>query len=206
MEKIRIIIADEHPIMRLGLKYLLSKDEVFTTIGEATNSEELLGLLTQKSADMVILDLKIPEIDKGISAVKMIKRNYVATKIVIISQLFHPSIIDKSMMLGVDAYLSKKDLVETIHSTLKIVAAGRLVVVPRINMMHDNNNFFVEKLTYREAEILKLIVNGKSRKEIAAEMDIAISTVDFHRQNIKGKIGANNSADIVRISAESGFI
>lgn len=207
MTKKTIIIADDHPVFRLGLSHIINGSEEFAVVAEAENTAELFDVLQSTPCDMVILDMKMEENRDGIKALKKIKETYPEKKVLIMSQLCSPDLVDEAMELGAEGYATKNDIADLILPFLKSIDSGETVLAPRIqSMMISRPGSVVEKLTPREYDILRLSVKGLSRKDIARQLNISISTVNFHRQNIKTKLQADNTAGMIRIAYEEGLV
>lgn len=207
MKPITLIIADDHPIFRIGMKDILEESEEFTVVGEAENGDELLRLMAGTTSEMVILDLRMSDNDDGLTALKAIKRDYPEVKVLIMSQVCNKSILDEVLELGADGYITKNDITEMLIPSLKSISKNKKAFSPRIqSLLMNDAGPPGAKLTRQEKEILRSIKAGKTREESAQELDISISTVNFHRKNIKSKLQAKNLADMIRIATENLLI
>ncbi len=207
MDKTSIIIADDHPIFRIGLNHILKKSGDFTVIAEAEDSDQLFEILRNRSCSIVLLDIKMPGRHDGLSALKIIKEKFPKIKVLIISEYCNKYIVDEAMGLGVDGYITKNDISKMLLIFLKTILKGGKAFSPRIQFLFmDDHGVLDEKLTNREKEVLSLSVKGLIRKQIAERLNITISTVNFHRHNIKGKLHADNFAEMIRIAYEKGLV
>ena len=192
----KIIIADDHPVCRLGLKTALNKCKNVILAGEASDGSELKNCLKAMQCDMVILDMKMPDPDDGLHLLKHIKSEYPHIKVIIMSQYYKRQVVEKALELDVDGYITKDDILDTINYVVLQVFEGKKVYSPRIQEILLKADKIPEgmgdHLTKRELEILKLLVSGCKRKEIADKLKISVPTVDFHKNNIKSKLYAGN--------------
>ena len=206
MGELRVILADDHPVFRMGLLHVLKKDPLFRIVGEAESRTDFLRLLASNECDLAIFDQKMPDAGDGMAALREIKTRYPKVKTVILSQYYVPAVVQEAFDLGLDGYLTKDDISETILPLLKAVAAGDKILSPRVQTsLLKKNVLGAESLTERELAVARLIGKGLSRKEIAADLDIALSTVDFHLQNAKQKLGAKSAVEILQALTERGY-
>lgn len=206
----KIIIADDHPVFRLGLKTALKQCKNVFLAGEAANGPELKHCLEDTDCDLVILDMKMPDPDDGLELLEHIKREYPQIKVIIMSQYYKRNVVEKARQLDVDGYITKEDLMDTVNYVVAQVFAGKKVFSPRIQELLLKKDRIPEgmgdRLTKRELEILKLLVSGCKRKEIADKLQISIPTVDFHKNNIKTKLYAGNLVELIKKSEEFGLV
>ena len=200
------MIADDHPIFRLGLRTALERCEEYHLEAEAADGKELLEHLKNRPCDLAVIDIKMGERDNDLTLLQKIKTDYPSLKVVIISQYYKKSLVEKAVALGVDGYITKDDILDSIIFILERVFAGEKFFSSKVQqvLMDDYtiDGFKMEKLTDRETEVLKLLVAGYKRKEISDELDIAAVTVDFHTANIKAKLNAANLAEIIKKTQE----
>lgn len=207
MAKKTIIIADDHPVFRLGLTHIINTSEEFVVVAEAADVPELFDRLLSTACDLVILDMKMPDNKDGMQALRRIKQDHPHIKVMIMSQMCAMDLVDEAMALGADGYVTKNDIADMILPFLKSIVKGDKVLSPRIqSLVLNRESSHGEKLTARENDILCLSVKGLSRKEIARKLNITVSTVNFHRQNIKDKLQADNLASMIRIAYEKGLV
>lgn len=199
----RIIIADDHAIVREGIASLLDATREFSVVAQAENGEKLLRLLESKACDLVLCDIVMPGLD-GLKALKRIKAAHPATKVVIITMHQDRGFFNEALKAGANGYVLKDDSSAEILGVLRGVAAGHRCFSPRIQSMlaqsfqQDQSPEYV--LTKRELEIFKLIAQAYTHKEIAEELGISLSTVEFHKKNIKDKLNAKNLAELLNLA------
>lgn len=207
MTKKTIIIADDHPVFRLGLAHIINGSEDFVAVGEAENVDGLFARLQSTPCDLVILDMKMPENRDGMEALRRIKQDYPGTKVMIMTQMQALDLVKEALSLGVDGYVTKNDIADMILPFLKSIIKGEKALSPSIqSMMFRRDTGNGEALTPRETDILRLSAQGLSRADISRALKITVSTVNFHRQNIKDKLQVDNLASMIRIAFEKGLV
>jgi DNA-binding NarL/FixJ family response regulator len=198
-----IIITDDHYLFRQGLKKIMEGVGDLDIIGEAGDGLELMLLLDRVSPQMIVLDLSMPNLH-GIEALSVIKAKHATTKVLILSM--HGEYLHQALLAGADGYLLKEDTDRELFSAIDHVREGRIYVSPRLTgELLEKRTDPSELLTSREREVLKLIVHGKSNKEIAETLFISIRTVESHRASVLHKLNLKNTADIVRYAMEKGY-
>jgi two-component system, NarL family, response regulator NreC len=214
MKECRIVLADDHTILRVGLKSILVKHPDWKVVGEAKNGNELLGLLKTLSCDLVILDIAMPEMD-GLTALREISRQFPHIKVLILSMLNDFTHFERAKSLGAAGYMSKEDAGDELPRAIERILGGKLYVSPSVNvvlaerqvhLMENKSTPSIEVLTKRERQILCLIANGMTNKKIAADLQISIHTVENHRSHLSEKLGAKNVAALVQFAIEKGLI
>lgn len=216
MGRYRIVLADDHVLLRQGLKRILEKKANLEVVGEAGNGLELLNLLHKLKADMIILDISMPNL-RGIEAIHEIKAIHPEMKILILTMHKDKEYLHQTISAGADGYLLKEDADTELFSAVETVRQGKIYVSP-----HLSNDLVDEwakirrgeskpvsendKLTTREKEILKLIAEGKSSKEIADLLFISVRTVEHHRANIMNKLNLKKTAELVKYALQKGFV
>ena len=213
--KYRVILADDHVMLREGLKRILSERTDLEVIGEAGDGIELLSLLKNMIPHMVILDISMPKL-RGIEAIHEIKGIYPNIKILVLTMHDDEDYLCQTISAGADGYLLKKDADKELFSAIDKLKLGRIYVSPHIanNLtgglegICDATNPSLEsnQLTVREREIVKLVAEGRSSKEIADFLFISIRTVDNHRANIMQKLKLKKTVELVRYAINKGYI
>lgn len=205
---IRIVIADDHPIFRFGIKTIfknLEKDGL-ALVGEAANGRELMALLKVKETDVVLMDVAMPEMG-GIQATMLIKKEYPLVHTIALSQANNSSTVLQMVEAGAEGYLVKNAGLEELKQAIKTVCTGQPYFSPAIQLqlasqLKSEVTRFAEvkrkDLTKRELEILKLICEGKSSKEIAVSLFVSKRTIDTFRDKIMKKTGVKNVLQLLR--------
>jgi DNA-binding NarL/FixJ family response regulator len=216
---IKILLVDDHDVVRKGLKMLLETEKNISIIGEASNGLIAIDKVSTLKPDVVILDLTMPEMG-GIEATKIISEKFLDVKILIFSMHNNSDYIVKSVENGAKGYLLKDSTKEEILKAINTVAMGKKYFPPDISEMiidellsktkagqntHKKADLsrFYSLITSKEKEILDYIIEGKISREIAEKLNISIRTVDNHRANMMKKTNAKNTADLVKLAIGS---
>jgi len=215
MSPYRIVVADDHAMFRQGLKMILGQMPDFEIIGEAGDGLELLDLLKRLTPDMVILDISMPNL-RGIEAIREIRRAHPAVKILVLTMHQDIDFLHQAVSAGAHGYLLKGDADKEMFSAIEAIQQGRMYVSPLLSreltddwaQIHRGNGkpLYAEPLTTRERQVLKLVAEGKSNKEIADLLSISIHTVVRHRVNIMDKLNLKKTADLVKYAIQKGYL
>lgn len=213
MKLISIIIADDHEIVRYGISTYLSSWKDIEVMGEAASGEECLKLCKEKKPDLCLLDISMPDKD-GIETAKAIRSVDPDIKILILSMYEDEQILNDVLKVGINGYLLKGTGKDELLNGIRMIMKGQQVFSDSISKMITDsflnkkiNNFNSKtELTKRELEILELIVDGKTSKEIAQHLFISPRTVDTHRANLMQKLELNNIADLVRYAIKENLV
>ncbi|MEL7832563.1 response regulator transcription factor [Fodinibius sp. Rm-B-1B1-1] len=208
MAPISVLIADDHEIIRFGISTYLSSSEDIEIVGEASTGEECLQLFQETHPDICILDIGMPDKD-GIETAKEIRACEQETKILILSMHIDKEILRRALSADINGYLLKNTEKRDLLHGIRAIVKGQQVFSDPISEMikesfltktPDRNNHYQQDITEREREILQLIVDGLTSKEIAEKLYISPRTVDTHRANLMEKLQLNNIAELVRYS------
>ena len=214
MKKINIVIADDHILIRDGIKALLQSIDEFEVIGEAADGEELIQLIDSLNPDIVLLDITMPN-KTGIEVISEVKQYNHSAKFIVLSMHDNPEYVLKSVQAGALSYLLKNTDHEEIIKAVKAVSAGQKYFSPDIYSIILNGlanpdlikgNQLGEVLTKREKEILKEVSMGLSTKLIADKLCISVRTVETHRINLMKKMEVHNSAELIKKAMELNLI
>jgi DNA-binding NarL/FixJ family response regulator len=211
MEKeIKIVIADDHPIFRGGLKQIIDFDKRIKIIGEADNGQKALELITELKPDVAILDIDMPK-KTGLEVLKELKDSDV--KIIFLTMYAEEDIFDEAMNLGIKGFVLKDSAVNDIIDCIYSVYDDRYYISPSVSdfLMNrrkklnelKNNNPKLQNLTVTEKKILKYISENKTSKEIAEVLFISYRTIENHRANISGKLDLKGSHSLVKFAIEN---
>ncbi|MBN1974760.1 MAG: response regulator transcription factor [Sedimentisphaerales bacterium] len=209
----RILIADDHGIVREGLKSLIDKQASMEVIAEAEDGLAAVHLTKKLSPDIVIMDVSMPNLN-GIEAAREILRNKPNTKIIILSMYTDKHIVKESLEAGALGYILKSNLLDELLKAIKTVQANERYLSPRITgiVIEDYiNNKTADKarkqikLTTRERHILQLIAEGKTIKEIARVINISPKTADANRRRIMNKLNIFNTAELTKYAIREGL-
>ena len=203
---IRILIADDHGIVRQGLRSVLSRDPYFEIVGEAATGLEAVALAGKLTPDVLIIDIGMPELN-GIDAAAQIQKSNPEIRIIVLSMHSDETYVLRALNAGAKGYLLKDsaevDLVPAVHAVYR----GKPVFSPQIaqvlledymqTLQQKNLQDSYELLTEREKEVLRLFAHGKSNKEAAASLDLSVNTIETHRNSLMKKLNLHNTAEIV---------
>lgn len=211
-EKIKIIIADDHPIFRGGLKHIIQDEENFKIIGEAADGKKALELILNEKPDIAVLDMSMPE-KTGLQVLREMKDKKSKTKVIFLTMFKEEDIFDEAMSLGIEGYVLKEsaenDIVECINQVIKnnyyISPLISNLLVKRRNKINDLDiqKPTLQYLTPTEKRILKLISENKTSKEISEELFISYRTIENHRTNISNKLNLHGSHSLVKFAIEN---
>ncbi|MFN7999382.1 MAG: response regulator transcription factor [Bryobacteraceae bacterium] len=215
MKTIRILLADDHTVVRKGLRLLLESQPDFTVVADAANGRETVALAAQHTPDVVVLDVAMPELN-GIEAARQITAKAPRTAIVFLSMHSDEGYVLKALKAGARAYLLKDSAENDLISAVKAVNEGKAFFSPAISKMlvEDYMRQMQERavedsydlLTSREREILQLLAEGKSNKEVAQLLNLSLYTVETHRGNIFQKLNLHSSAELILYAIRKGVI
>lgn len=207
---IKIILADDHHVFREGISSFFDNVEEVSLIGQAANGQEVVDLMKANPADVVLMDISMPEMD-GITTAEKLKEDYPAVKIIMLTMHETQNYIRKLLEVGVDGYLLKTTSKEELMSAIsKVMEGGKFygADVQEIFMNSFNSEKVITevKLTKREKEILELICEEYNTNEIAEKLFISAYTVETHRKNLLSKTGSKNVAGLVKFAMQNKFI
>lgn len=203
-----ILIVDDHPILSAGVKNLVESVGDFKVVHMATTGEEGLEFLTSNKVDICILDYELPGMN-GLEVVRKIRKKELETRIIILSMYDDPSVVREVISLGVDAYILKKDTHSNLKEALDKMIGGKKFLSDEVSqLLMENPEEEKPKtvLTSRETEVVKLIADDKTNKEIAQELFISERTVETHRKNIMRKTGTGTVVSLLKYIREQGVI
>ena len=212
MEAIKILIADDHPVVREGLIAMLSREADFKVIGEAKDGVEAVNKAKELSPDVVLMDLRMPEMD-GVEAIRQIRPAVPDVKFIILTTYSDDDYIFSGIEAGARAYLLKDAPREDLFKAIRSVYRGESLIQPVVaSKLLDRFSQLSrrtpsgEELSERELEVLCLMAKGAANKEISAELNIAQSTVKTHITNIFQKLGVNDRTEAVTQALKKGII
>ncbi|MFA5479900.1 MAG: response regulator transcription factor [Candidatus Muiribacteriota bacterium] len=210
---IRVFIADDHDIIRDGLKMLIEKKTKNLQIcGEADNGKDALSGILKLKPDLVILDVEMPEMT-GIEVTRRVIAKKSDAKIILLSMHDKEELVEKSLESGAKGYILKEEASKELIDAIKEVMDGNVYFSPRLakfvlNLYLDVKNKakkFEHELTKREREVVGLICQGKTNREISSELGIALNTVNIHRKNSMRKLNIHNTADLIKYAIKEGI-
>jgi DNA-binding NarL/FixJ family response regulator len=204
---LRIVLADDHDLVRSGIKALLTMIDGVEVIGEARDGRELLTLLAGVTPDLVMTDISMPGMD-GIAAIAEIHERYPALKVLVLSMYDTVDFVKRAIASGACGYLMKDappiELEQALHSVMTMGSYFSPSIAQRL--MQPSEPTARDELTQRQIEILKLIAQGRASKEIAFELGLSSKTVDVHRARIMDRLRLNDIASLTLYAVRKGLI
>lgn len=211
---IRVVLADDHPMVRHGLRTVLETAAEFQVIGEAGDGREAIRLVKKLAPDLLVLDLVMPGVG-GLEVIRHIKRQGWETRIVVFSMHTSEAYVLEALRNGADGYVLKESGTRQIVHAMRRVAAGERYLCPPLS--ESSIAAYLEKtaavpmdplasLTARERQVLRLAAEGRSSGEIAAHLEISPRTAETHRANLMGKLGLHNQTELVRFALRHGIL
>lgn len=210
----RVLIADDHAIVRTGLRTLLRAQPTLELVGEATGGYEALELAEKTRPDILLLDLSMADLD-GISVTRESKRRFPEVRVLILTVHEEQALLREAIRAGASGYILKQAAESELLSAIDVLMRGNMYVDPA--MMRDllresmegptpSTSEAVEPLTPRETEVLTYIVRGYTNRQIGEELGISVRTVEGHRANLSSKLGIQSRVDFVRYAREHGLV
>ncbi len=210
---IRILIVDDHSVLRAGIRALLDMQPDFEVVGEAGNGQEAIARVRELRPDVVLMDIGMPGMD-GLAATREIKSFQPDTKILILTQHENKEYVLPSLKIGASGYVLKRADGDELLQAIRRLFAGETFFDPRVTgLLADNDRHSVQKavdpfdtLTEREREVLIMLARGSTYQQIADALFITVKTVDFHRANIMRKLGISSRSELVRYAIQRHLI
>ena len=205
---VRILVADDHPVVRDGLVAMLTTQTDFRVVGQASTGREVVANIEIARPDVVLLDLEMPDLD-GVEALRQVTAEHPEVKVLVFTAFDDDERIVSAVQAGARGYLLKGSPRDKVFDAIRVISQGGSLLQPVVAsklMRHVSRQGIRSRLTARELEALDLLANGMTNKEIAAELVITVRTVKFHVSSILRKLEAGNRTEAVRIAAERGII
>jgi two-component system response regulator NreC len=212
---IRIVLADDHVVMRNGLRLLLERQQNFQVLAEATDGREAVGICEKLRPDVLVLDIAMPNLN-GIEAARQVAAKLPRTAIVILSMHADESYVLRALKAGARAYLLKDSAEADLINAIRAVNDGKAFFSPAISKMLVDDYMrrleqrgvedSYELLTTREREILQLLAEGKANKEVAIILNLSLYTVETHRGNILQKLNLHSVPELILYAVRKGVI
>lgn len=208
---IRVLIADDHRILRAGLKTLLGIDPNLLVVGEATSGDEAQRAALELNPDIVLLDISMPG-PGGLETVRRLKDTVPDARVLVLTMHEDSAMVQEYLRMGASGYITKRAAETELIDAIYAVWRGMIYLHPTLMQSLVDpprpapTQTFSEPLTAREIDILRLIVHGNTNRQIADQLTISIRTVETHRSNIMEKLNLHSRADLVRYAAEHGLV
>ena len=208
--KIRILLADDHAMVRKGFRLILSQEDDIEIVGEAGSGQEAIQTAIRLAPDVVILDIAMPGIN-GVEATRLILKDCPGCRVLILSMHKDTVYVRETLRAGAKGYLLKDGIDGDLVRAVRAVASDEGFLSPSISgtVLEDYQRHVsdpLDLLTSREREVLQLLAEGKVAKEIAAALDVSVYTVDAHRSRIMKKLQLRSSGELVRFAMRKGLI
>jgi len=201
---IRIMVADDHPIVRSGLVLMINYTPNMEIVAEATNGLEAIELYRQQRPDLTLMDLRMPEMN-GADAIAAIHQEFSDAKIIVLTTYDGDEDVYRGLKAGAKGYIFKNAPVDEIIRAIEVVYAGRKYIPPEVGeKLSERLNR--PQLSNRELEVLKLVAQGKPNQEIATELYISESTVKYHINSVLSKLGVSDRTQAVLIALKRGIV
>jgi DNA-binding NarL/FixJ family response regulator len=213
-KKLRILVADDHELVRRGIRGLLRTQRSWRVVGEAANGREAVEKANKLKPDVAILDISMPDLD-GLQATRQIRQAALTTEVVVLTMHESDQMVRRVLEAGALGYVLKSDLATHLVKAVKHVSAGKLFLTPRVSDIVLQG--FLKSQPYptehsqarptpREVEIIRLLAEGKPNKKIAAELGITIRTVETHRAKIMLKLGLHSLTELIHYAIRHNII
>ncbi len=201
---IRVLVVDDHPMIRAGLTLTISLEPDMTVVGSASTGREGLEQYRQHQPDITLMDLRMPEMG-GVEAIRTIRAEFPSAKIIVLSTYQGDEDIFRALEAGAVTYLLKDTLAEKMVGIIREVAGGGRPILPEV-AQRMTERMFQAALTNREIEVLQLVARGMRNKEIAAELRISEETVQGHVKNILAKLSVHDRTEAVAVAIRRGIV
>lgn len=203
---IRVLIADDHPMVADGICAILESYDDIDVVATLSNGQEVIDQIDDLRPDVILMDLNMPQLG-GLSATEILLERTPDIRILILSMHDAPEYVSTAMSHGARGYLLKDVPTEEIHTAIQTVMGGKTYLCGGAEAsLTPSGHDRAEALTAREQTILLQLAQGQSNKEVAAELNISVHTVETHRKNIKRKLGINSTAGLTRYAMEHGVL
>lgn len=209
-EKIRILLADDHAVVRQGFKMILAAQPDMEIVGEAGNGREALDLAGQLQPDVIVMDVAMPELN-GIEATRRLSDLSPRTRVLALSMHKDSVYVREILRAGARGYLLKDSIASDLLAAVRAVARGEGYLSPGVSdaVLNDYRRHVtdpIDLLTSREREVLQMIAEGKTNKEIATVLNLSVYTVDAHRGRIMEKLNLHSVNELVRFAVRAGLV
>jgi DNA-binding NarL/FixJ family response regulator len=211
----RILIVDDHALLRAGLRALLSQDPGIEIVGDAADGREAVRAVGQLAPHLVLMDLSMPEMS-GMEAITEIKRRYPEVRVLVLTLHRGENYVHESLKAGADGYILKDATQEEFRVAIRSVLAGKTYLSMDVSAnvvsgylgggSSAGASSVYDSLTHREREVLKLVAEGNSNKYIAESLNLSVKTVEKHRSNLMSKLDVHNASGLTAYAIEKGLV
>lgn len=205
-DEITVILVDDHSLVRKGFRRMLEDEADIRVVGEAGSGREALEVARRLKPRVVVMDMSMPEMD-GVEATRELRKTLPDTSVLIVSMYSQENYVRNAFDAGAQGYILKNADEVDLGTAIRDIAAGKRVVDPGIEAAgREDEADSLERLTPRERQILQLIAEGNSNKEIAAMLTLSVNTVSVHRANLMDRLGVHRTAELVLYAIRKGLV
>lgn len=211
MSRIRILLADDHAVLRAGIRVLLEMQPDFEVVGDASDGAQALAAVRRLRPDVVLMDIGMPGMD-GLAATRQVKEISPCTRVLILTQHENREYVLPALKVGASGYVLKRSEGDELLNAIRTVHAGGTFLDPAVagviaeEIRHGTGEDPYDSLSDREREVLLLLAQGKTHRQIGDALFISAKTVDFHRTNILRKLGLSSRAELTRFAVQRGLL
>lgn len=216
MEKIRIVLADDHAILREGIRALLEDQPDMAVVGEAADGRQAVGLARELEPNVVVMDIGMPLLN-GLEATRQIKRDRPRVAVLVLTMHDNEEYVSQLLMAGASGYVLKRAASSELVTAIRAVAAGQSYLSPAVTQVliegyvrhkpaESASLDPFDTLTAREREVLQLVAEGHTNSEIARLLSISLKTVKAHRSNLMQKLGLHDRGELIKLAIQRGII
>ena len=205
---VRVVLVEDHVAYRDSFQLALSRESSFEIVGVAGRAHDAPGVIEQTKPDLAVIDFLLPD-GNGVSLVRELKRRRLRIQSLILGRIAHPLLVRDAFRAGVSGFVHKQESLEVIKEAMNLVSHGQQYVSPLLRrQLRDaiNDEVPLGRLSHREREILFLLIEGQSSKEIGSALFLSAKTVDAHRLHINRKLGVRSPAGLTRFVADNGLL
>ncbi len=204
-EEIRVLLADDHSLVRRGFRRILEDDEGMKVVGEASTGVEAIRMSHELKPKVVVMDLSMPELD-GVQATKEIVKHLPETEVLVLSMHSDDNYVRNALDAGAKGYLLKNAIDVDLVGAIRSVAEGKRFIGAGLKYVAQEQDDELKRLTAREKQVLQLIAQGKSNKDIAKLLELSVNTVSVHRANMMEKMNIHRTAELVLFAIRKGLV
>ena len=211
MKKLRVILADDHALVRAGIRVLIENIPNVEVIGEAGNGNEALALMERTSPDIALVDMAMPELN-GLGVTQAVAKRFPEVKVIILSMHQNAAFVLHALRAGADGYIVKDGASSELAAAIEAVARGETYLSPAVSRVviassagRADQTGMVQELTGRQRQVLRLLVEGQSMKEIAYTLGVSIKTIEAHRAQLMDRLNIHDIPGLVRYAMRTGL-
>ncbi len=215
MKQIQVMLADDHAVLRAGLKLVIDRESDMAVVAEAVDGRQAVDLAPDSGAEVLVMDVAMPGLN-GIEAARQILAKKPGLAVVILSMHIDESYVLRSLRAGAKGYLLKESAESDVISAIRAVSQGKSFFSPKVTQLlqeeyvqrlqQDGKDDSYDSLTPREREILQMIAEGQANKDVANKLNLSLYTVETHRGNILQKLGLRSAAEVVLYAVRKGIV